>query len=259
VGILIILDHYSKFTFLKPLRSFLTKHILTYLKENIFDCFGVPEVIITDNGSQFRSKDFQSFLEKFGVQHTLTAVYSPQSNASERVNRCINEALRSYLRKGQRDWDEYISSINCSLRNSLHTTIGKSPYQIVFGQNMICHGKDYQLLRNLNLLTEATAELNRTDQFALLRKSIQSKIEAAYKKNTRTYNLRSRPRSYEIGDEVIRRNFAQSNMATHFNAKLAPVGIRARVKAKKGQSLYVLEDMQGKEMGTYHAKDIWPA
>jgi len=45
--------------------------------------------------------------------------------------------------------------------------------------------------------------------------------------------------------------------ANNFNAKLAPVGTKARVKEKLGQSLYVLEDMNGKKLGKFHAKDIW--
>jgi len=56
---------------------------------------------------------------------------------------------------------------------------------------------------------------------------------------------------------MTKRNFALSNAANNFNAKLAPVGTKARVKEKLGQSIYVLEDMNGKELGKFHAKDIW--
>uniref|UniRef100_A0A1I8Q2L2 Integrase catalytic domain-containing protein n=1 Tax=Stomoxys calcitrans TaxID=35570 RepID=A0A1I8Q2L2_STOCA len=49
----------------------------------------------------FTSKDFDNFLTKHGVKHVLTALYSPQANASERVNRVINEALRSYVRSAR--------------------------------------------------------------------------------------------------------------------------------------------------------------
>lgn len=102
IGILIILDHFSKFTFLKPLKKLVSGPIISFLKDDIFNCYGVPEVIVPDNGSQFRCKEFELLLTKFGISHQLTAVYSPQANASERVNRCINEALRSYIRDDQR-------------------------------------------------------------------------------------------------------------------------------------------------------------
>jgi len=122
---------------------------------------------------------------------------------------------------------------------------------------MICHGKDYKLLKNLNLLNESSLRLNRQDQFSTLRFDLQKHLDKAYEKNEQSYNLRSRPRSFQVGDEVIKRNFALSNAADHFNAKLAPVGIKVRVKQRLGNSLYLLEDLNGKELGTYHAKDIW--
>lgn len=56
VGILIILDHFSKFTFLKPLKKLVTKPIVDYMQSEIFNCFGVPEVVVSDNGSQFKSR-----------------------------------------------------------------------------------------------------------------------------------------------------------------------------------------------------------
>lgn len=174
IGILIILDHFTKFTFLKQIRKFSTNLITQYLKEEIFDCYGVPETVVSDNGSQFTSKEFIAFLAKFGIIHVRTAVYSPQANASERVNRSVNEDLRSFIRKDQRDWDKYISSINCSLRNSLHHTIGKSPYYVLFGQNMLTHGNDYKVLEKVGLLSEGTAKLAREDQFVEIRDAINS-------------------------------------------------------------------------------------
>lgn len=105
IGICIVLDHFSKFTFLKPLRKFCAKQIIKFLRDDVLFCFGVPEIIVSDNGSQFRCGDFDRFLRKLGITHVYTAVYAPQSNASERVNRSINEALRSYIRSDQREWD----------------------------------------------------------------------------------------------------------------------------------------------------------
>lgn len=234
VGVLIALDHFSKFTFLKPLKKMTSKSLIDFLKTELFDSFGVPETVVTDNGQQFKSKDFEVFLQKYGVNHLCTAVYSPQSNASERVNRSINEALRSYIRGDQRDWDMYISSINCALRNSIHQSIGKSPYQIVFGQTMLTHGLDYTLLRNLHLLKDNDSRLERQDEFSIMRDQIGNFIKRAYDKNAQYYNLRTRERNFEIGQEVVHRNFKQSNQIQNFNSKLGPVATRSVVKRKLG-------------------------
>lgn len=118
--------------------------------------YGVPEVIVSDNGSQFRANDLNAFLTSFGVQHTYTAVYSPQSNASERVNRSVIAAIRAFLKKDHSRWDEHLSAISCSLRNAYHQAIKMSPYHALFGINMITHGSSYDVLKKLKLLDEPT-------------------------------------------------------------------------------------------------------
>lgn len=257
VGIFIILDHFSKFTFLKAVKRFTSKVAIEILREEIFSCFGVPETIVSDNGTQFKSHDFSDFLSKYGIQHFCTGAYAPQSNAAERVNRSINAALRAYVRTDQREWDVFLSSINSALRKSIHQSIGMSPYFVVFGQHMLSHGQDFKLLRNLSLLREGEVNLSRADEFPRIRSTLEKHLTKAYETNQRTYNLRTRPRSFEVGDEVIKRNFCLSNAATNFNAKLAPVGTKARIKKKLGQSIYLLEDLNGRELGKFHAKDIW--
>ncbi|XP_032310853.1 uncharacterized protein LOC26513927 [Drosophila ananassae] len=166
-------------------------------------------------------------------------------------------ALRSYIRSDQRLWDLYIGKINSALRNNIHQSIGESPYYVIFGQHMLTHGKDYKLLRNIHMLSEGSAKVPRADEFPKIRADIAKRLIKAYEKNRNNYDLRARPRTFEVGQEVIKRNFVLSNQAMHVNAKLAPVGIKARIKEKRGQSLYLLEDYYGKELGVFHAKDIW--
>ena len=76
-------------------------------------------------------------------------------------------------------------------------------------------------------------------------------------KHERSYNVRSREVRFRPGQEVFRRNFAQSEFKNNFNAKLAPKFIKCRILRKIGSSLYELEDLQGNKIPLrYHAKDI---
>ncbi|XP_017465719.1 PREDICTED: uncharacterized protein LOC108358758 [Rhagoletis zephyria] len=99
---------------------------------------------------------------------------------------------------------------------------------------MITHGSDYKLLKDLSLLDDPIVPISRSDNLALLRKDIQASIRRAHDRNEKQYNLRSKPVSFKEGQEVYCRNFA----------------------LKSVKSYYQLEDLQGKEIGTYHAKDI---
>lgn len=258
IGLLIILDHFSKYHWLCPLRKFTASVIIEFMEKQIFHQYGVPEVVVSDNGSQFKGNEFNAFLTKFGIIHTYTAFYSPQSNASERVNRSIIAAIRAYLKKDHRDWDVNISAISCALRNSIHSSIGVSPYQALYGFDMVTHASTFPLLRSINCLGSSDIRLERKDKLTILRNQISENIKKAYETNVRQYNLRARPISYNIGQEVFRRNFAQSSADRRFNAKLSPMFVKARVKKKLGNCYFVLEDLEGKNVGTYHGKDIKP-
>ena len=43
----------------------------------IFSTHGIPEQLLSDNGSGFASQEFLLFMKKNGIKHTLTSLYHP--------------------------------------------------------------------------------------------------------------------------------------------------------------------------------------
>lgn len=238
------------------MKKFTADVVVKYLEEELLHTFGVPECIVSDNGTQFRAKKFNQLLDFYKVSHMYTAVYSPQANASERVNRSIISAIKAYVHPDQKDWDEKLSHIACALRSTVHTAIGTSPYFMAFGQHMVTNGSTYQLLRKLNVLEDRSMNFNRSDSFDLVRSKAMQVMRKQQERNEKQYNLRSRQVSYDVGQEVFRRNFSQSSLEKGYNAKLAPTFIKCKVRRKIGNCYYELEDPQGKSLGIYHAKDM---
>lgn len=256
--ILIVLDHMSKFVWLKPLRKASAKNLVHFLEEDIFHAFGVPETILSDNGVQFISRDMKTLVNKYGVQHIFTATHSPQANASERVNRSVIAAIRAYIDRDQTTWDLHLSSITCALRNAVHASSGYSPYYTLFGQHMVQHGGAYALLRNIQLLPTSEVQVIPPSDFRdILHEQIRDNLEQAHQRTARNYNTRTTNVTYSPGQEVFIRNFKQSDFSQNFNAKLGKQWTPARIVAKIGSSLYEVEDRQGKQSKVrYHAKDI---
>lgn len=254
IGLLIVVDHNTKFHFLQPLKKFTSSKICEFL-ENVFYTFGVPETVLTDNGSQFKSGCFKAFLTQFGVSQICTAIYSPQANASERLNRSVLAAIRAYIGKEHINWDVNLNEINASIRANIHRSTGHSPYYLCFGQNMMLNGQDYELLRKLNMLSDDTT-LKRPDMMQLARAKAKVNIDLTHDVNARRYNLRSRSLRLKVGDTVYARNFAQSNAAKNFSSKLAPVFVKASVAKQLSPAYYELQNEAGKKLGVYHLKDI---
>ena len=65
----VVTDWFSKFVLVQPLRVATSKPIMKFLRESVFSVFGVPQIVLCDNGSQFVSREFTSFLDKYKVQN----------------------------------------------------------------------------------------------------------------------------------------------------------------------------------------------
>ena len=146
--IFIVIDHFSKFLFVKAMKKATSVNVINYLQSEVFNFVGVPQYLHSDNGRQFISKDFAAFLNTFGIQHVTTALYSPQANVSERANREIIAKLRCFIGRDHTKWDKYLSQITAILRSDYHNAIKCSPYFATLGQNMIQHVSAYGILND---------------------------------------------------------------------------------------------------------------
>lgn len=256
--LLVCLDNFSKSVFVQPLRKADAKSIINFVEPNIFCVFGVPEYVFTDNGKQFIGERFQNMLKNRGITHLKTPKYCPQANASERVNRSILAAIRAYISKDQGEWDKFIHPIASSLRSSIHQAIQMSPFQALFGLTMVQHGSHYDLLRKLSSLNEPcqveATQLN--NKMRLIHDHLRDNLRKAYLKYEKQYNLRSKPISFSPGQIVFRRNFILSNKSKKINAKLCPKYIKCRIRESVGGSRFLIEDLNGKSIGVYHAQHL---
>ncbi|KRZ81567.1 Uncharacterized protein T08_2084 [Trichinella sp. T8] len=64
---------------------------------------GLPDIIVSDNGTQFTSHTFQEYLNKGGIRHITSAPFHPSSNGqAERMVRTTKEFIKKMT---QRDWE----------------------------------------------------------------------------------------------------------------------------------------------------------
>lgn len=254
----ILLDQLTKFILLEPIRSSRNPTVISFLKDRVFSIFGVPETLLSDNGQEFLSKDFKQFLESFGISLIHPPKHSPQANSSERVNRSIIEAIRCYI-KDHDTWDENIHEISSALRSAVHSTLQTTPYQALFGQQMVQHGSDYQILKKLDAVNHGDIELiTKSDKLQILHQYLKDRIVSTHESSAKTYNTRSRNLSFVVDQEVFCRTFPQSCFKNNYVAKFAPRFQKARVLKILGKNRYELGNLNGKSIGVYHSKDIKP-
>lgn len=251
------MDHFTKFIFLHAMKEATAENVIKFLEDQVFHTFGVPEIIHSDNGKQFVSKMFEEMIKRYKINHITTAYYSPQSNASERVNQSVLAAIRTYVQSDHRDWDLYLSEIEQALRTSVHSATGVNPFFALFGYNMFTSGTDYKLARRLQSLTDhQILQMNKTDKLKLMREKVQKNLHNAYENSAKRYDQRARLVKFLPGQEVYRRNHMLSDFKNNVNAKFCKKFLKCRIVKPIGNNMYELETLQGKPLGNYHAKDI---
>ncbi|KAH8246464.1 hypothetical protein KR038_003945 [Drosophila bunnanda] len=94
------------------------------------------------------------------------------------------------------------------------------------------------------------------DILRVVQEKVRKCLESAYDRSRRRYDQRARVFAASPGQEVYRRNFVLSDFGKQFNAKFAKKFLKARVVKAIGENAYELEDLDGRSLGVYHAKDI---
>lgn len=246
--ILTVVDSLSKFVHAHPLRAATSKALIQFLENRIFLTFGVPEIVVTDNGVQFTSTEFKSFLAKYNTKQWAVSRYHPQANAAEAANKTIETSIRAYVKddKDHRNWDKYLSEIVCAMNTSLHTSTKFSPYFVNFGQNMMLSGNSYSLAIGDDQDTQNTDH----DRFEKIRSIVKKNLLKNYESSKRKYDLRSRPINYKIGDIVWKQNTVQSNADKKIISKFCG-NTKCKIKRKIGTCSYELEDLNGKSLGIF--------
>ncbi|KAH8241592.1 hypothetical protein KR038_000891 [Drosophila bunnanda] len=117
--------------------------------------------------------------------------------------------------------------------------------------------KDYRLARKLQSLCDhEMAGMPTADKLRAVQEKVRKCLESAYDRSRRRYDQRARVFTARPGQEVYRRNFVLSDFGKQFNAKFAKKFLKARVVKAIGGNAYELEDLDGRSLGVYHAKDI---
>ncbi|KAL0433406.1 UNVERIFIED_CONTAM: hypothetical protein Slati_2674900 [Sesamum latifolium] len=180
--------------------------------------FGVPRILISDNGAQFQGRKIAAWCKELKIQQHFTAVENPQTNGQTEVtNRIMLQHLKTRLDGAKGSWIE-----------DLPAKIGEETTRV----------SQYEQKRN--------AEERSFDLSTIEEKRDRAYARILHYKNlmTRGYNQKVKPQSFQVGDLVLKKVEVSKHVV-----KLDPTweGPYKVIEIRK-KGTYALQDLEGKNL-----------
>jgi transposase InsO family protein len=136
--ILAIMDYFTKWVEVIPMKSVTSKDVINFIKEHVIHRFGIPQTITTDGGSVFISEEFRKFAANMGIKLIISSPYYAQANGqAETSNQSLIKLIKRKIDEHPRRWHDVLSEALWAHRISCHGATKTSPYHLVYGQEAV--------------------------------------------------------------------------------------------------------------------------
>lgn len=176
--ILVLIDAHSKWIEACCTPNATSKAVIAELRP-IFARFGVPETIVTDNGTCFVSEEFEHFLSQNGIKHSTSAPYHPASNGL--AERAVQIVKRGLKKERVGDMRSRLAKTLLTYRVTPQSTTGVSPSELLLGRR----------------------PRTRLD---LLKPNLADRVEEKQNQQKVQHDAKAKSRVFSVGDAVYVKN-----------------------------------------------------
>ena len=180
---LVVVDAHSKWLHVEIVPAATSQNTIHKLR-SMFATHGLPEMVVSDNGTPFTSSDFQEFMQRNGIRHVTSAPYHPASNGlAERAVQTFKEAMK----KSSGEVETRVARFLFHYRSTPHSSTGVSPAELLMGRRLRTH-------------------------LALLHPDVAAKVRNSQQRQKAGHDKHAREREFVLNDNVFVRNFGSGSV-----------------------------------------------
>ncbi|KAG7578456.1 Reverse transcriptase domain [Arabidopsis thaliana x Arabidopsis arenosa] len=211
--ILVMTDYFTKWVEAESYATIKAKDVQNFVWKYIICRHGLPYEIITDNGSQFISLQFEDFCASWRIRLNKSTPRYPQGNGqAEATNKTILARLKKRLEAKKGVWADELDGVLWSYRTTPRSATEQTPFSLAYGMEAMAPAevgctslRRSMMIQNNDLNDEmmrhSLDDLEENRNAALCR--IQNYQLAAAK----YYNKKVHNRHFSEGDLFLRKVF----------------------------------------------------
>ena len=174
----------------------------------LFSRMGIPNEIVSDQGTSFMSQLIQELCTSLGIKKIKSTPYHPETNGLvEKFNGSMKSMLRKFVHDEPKTWDKLhvLPYIMFAYREVPETSTGFAPFELIYGwpiRGPLSIVKENWLDKNANVsIVEYVLKMRSRLAQCLDKAHLQ--LEKSQTKMKKWYDEKARDRTYEEGEEVL--------------------------------------------------------
>ena len=178
---LILVDAYSKWVDVHVVHSSTFQVTIEKMRTS-FATSGLPQTLVTDNGTQFTRAEFSQFTILNGIEHVMSSPYHPSTNGlAERTIQSFKEGMK---RQSNGSIETHVARFLFAYHSTPHFTTRASPAMLMFNRPLRSH-------------------------LDLLKPDIHSAVQDRQFQQKLSHDVRCKDRQFNIGDSVFTKNLVE--------------------------------------------------
>jgi hypothetical protein len=200
-AILVVVDRLSKMAHFIPTHTKVDADEAAQLFfTHIFRLHGLPSSIVSDRDPKFTSSFWRVLFKLTGTKLAMSTSRHPQTDGqTERMNRTLEEMLRSFVAYDMRDWDTLLPAVEFAYNDSVQGSTRHSPFFMNYGFNprspvgLLPQSRPARCPAAADVLNRITVAVGQA----------KANLAAAQQQQAKYYDARRRQLTFAVGDKVL--------------------------------------------------------
>uniref|UniRef100_A0A2N9F0N5 Integrase catalytic domain-containing protein n=1 Tax=Fagus sylvatica TaxID=28930 RepID=A0A2N9F0N5_FAGSY len=136
--LVVAIDYFTKWVEAEPLATITEKNVKNFVWKGVICRFGIPRVLVSDNGKQFDNGPFRDLCAQLNIKNHYSSPRHPQANGQVEVtNRTLLKQIKTRLEGAKGLWVEELPSILWAYRTTVRVPTGETPFKLTFGTEAV--------------------------------------------------------------------------------------------------------------------------